>query len=258
MRKVKTVTNAIQTEVQKLYESWGYKPEDMIVLESARERVLNEQRQGVLSIVNAGNILLETKAAIPHGEWGGYITERLAMSADTAERLMASAKVVNKHPKLLELADRMRPTALYALARGKANDDDVVTAVIDSYADSNQEVTADKISDTVELVKPAAAKKEAKLPFKPIDEIMATDALARVDALIGEMAKRGTSVGLSYDKILKSSLFKAWLKTEGATQVLSVAAFVYFLQVSSAPISEAIDAESAPAGDGELFDNGEA
>ena len=221
---------AIAPETAMKYLQWGYTDEDAVVLEAARGRILQEQRSGLQSIVNAGIILTETKAAIPHGEWGAYVEERLSMSADTVERLMASAKLVKAHPRLLDMADRIRPTALYALARGKGATDEVIGAVIESYADSSEEINAAAVKDTAELINPPKEKAPAKLPFKLIDPILASDENDRLSAMVAQVLKRGSSVGLVYDKVIKSAHFKRWLKTDGAIAALSLAAYAFFLQ----------------------------
>jgi hypothetical protein len=246
MRKAKTMSAEIQTVgidemVMGNYTAWGYNADEAIVLEKARAEILTEQRNGILSIVKAGNVLNATKDAIPHGEWGKYLKERLAMSQDTSERLMASARLVASNPKILDLADRMRPTALYALARGKASNDDVIAAVIDAYGDSG-EITQDAVKDTAELVLPKGEAKEKKAPFKPIDAVLAADELDRLDALLAQIVSRGSSVGIVYDKVLKNTDFRNWLKSEGGKVAASVAAYVYLLQTSSGVV-EIIDSE---------------
>lgn len=90
-------------------------------------RITERWRASVESIIEAGRILIEAKAALSHGEFGAMCDIHLPFSARTAQRLMAIASDVRlKNPTIASLLPASW-TTLYELTT--LSDDELKSAV---------------------------------------------------------------------------------------------------------------------------------
>jgi Protein of unknown function (DUF3102) len=82
--------------------------------------LIAEQLQVVMKreaadIIEIGDLLLEAKDQLEHGEWLPWLKTNFGPSTTTAENYMAAARFAAKIPNVVNL--KLRPTALYLLGR---------------------------------------------------------------------------------------------------------------------------------------------
>jgi hypothetical protein len=73
-------------------------------------------RNDIGNIIKRGDLLLEAKDQLGHGEWLPWLEENFDMEERTAQRAMAAAKFAAKYDNLLDL--RLTKSALYELSTG--------------------------------------------------------------------------------------------------------------------------------------------
>jgi hypothetical protein len=86
--------------------------------------LISEQLQAVMKreagdIIAIGDLLLEAKDQLDHGEWLPWLKNNFGSSTTTAENYMAAARLAAQIPNVVNL--KLRPTALYLLG-GEVND----------------------------------------------------------------------------------------------------------------------------------------
>ena len=64
-------------------------------------------------VINIGNLLLEAKEQLKHGEWLPWLKANFGSSIRSAQNYMAAARFAAKYATVAHL--RLRPTALYLL-----------------------------------------------------------------------------------------------------------------------------------------------
>lgn len=90
-------------------------------------RISARWHASIEAVIDTGRLLIEAKASLRHGEWGGMIDEMLPFSARTAQTLMKIARDVRlSEPKTLLLLPASWGT-LYEIT--KLSDDEIRTAI---------------------------------------------------------------------------------------------------------------------------------
>ena len=109
-------------EIRAAEEAWGAREADRLYggeLPYDRERVTAEVAhylgQGALSILAAGQRLIQLKEHEPHGEWLGLL-ERIGIGRATAGNMMRAARKFLDGPNSELVCNLKSPTALYELA----------------------------------------------------------------------------------------------------------------------------------------------
>src|SRR5262249_14835553 len=91
----------------------------LTIVEEIRETL----RRDNSNIIRRGELLIEAKAMVEHGEWLSWLERYFDMSEDTAERLMSVARFADRFRILRNMALSHLPKGvLYALASGDYSD----------------------------------------------------------------------------------------------------------------------------------------
>lgn len=122
-------------------------------------------RNDTVNVIKRGNLLIEAKDQVKHGEWLTWLDQNFAMDARTAQRAMAAAKFVVKYDSVSYL--NLSVDALYELSAGDYSEK-VVKAVL--HEAKTKPVSTQRLWDIDESLAPKS---------KTIDEIEAQIAAER-------------------------------------------------------------------------------
>jgi Protein of unknown function (DUF3102) len=82
-------------------------------LSAVEAELLEVLKREAADIIRAGQLLIEAKAQIPHGEWAAWLDQRFSLSDRSAQRYMAAYRFAVKYDIVADL--NMSPSALYLL-----------------------------------------------------------------------------------------------------------------------------------------------
>jgi hypothetical protein len=120
------------------------------------EQINAQWRQSYASVIEAGRILLEAKACLPHGSFEAMVQRQLEFSPSTAQRLMIVARDHRlTNPAHVQLLPRSYAT-LYELS--KLSDEQFRLGVERGIINPDME------RKDVELIRPTPSRSETKLP----------------------------------------------------------------------------------------------
>jgi hypothetical protein len=123
------------------------KPEPAAELQKAARKIRNEASKTVMMV---GEILIEVKDLVKHGEFRAWVSAELGFSPRTAERYMSAAKFAAE----CDIVSHLTSTSIYLLASPSTPQsvrDDVAARLF-----SNEKVTAKDVRSMIEDVKPSA------------------------------------------------------------------------------------------------------
>lgn len=78
-------------------------PAEVRDIETITTEILNAKRVGGEAILTIGRCLIEAKEALPHGEWGTWLSERVEFSERTASRFMRLSREWTNRTALSDL-----------------------------------------------------------------------------------------------------------------------------------------------------------
>jgi hypothetical protein len=111
------------------------------------------------NIIVRGDLLIEAKALVEHGQWLPWLEENFDMSEGTAERAMRVARLADKFCRLQDIDLANLPKGvLYELSHEGRYPDLVVEAVLAEAADKR--VTIDRLYDISEELDPTPEEPE--------------------------------------------------------------------------------------------------
>ncbi len=70
-------------------------------LEQIENEIITLKNQTAKNIIQIGYKLIEAKEKLPHGEWGGWLSDRINFSQRTANQFMRIAKEFGSSPQLI-------------------------------------------------------------------------------------------------------------------------------------------------------------
>lgn len=70
-------------------------------LQKIENEIITLKNQTAQNIIQIGYKLIEAKEKLPHGEWGGWLSDRINFSQRTANQFMRIAKEFGSSPKLI-------------------------------------------------------------------------------------------------------------------------------------------------------------
>ena len=80
-------------------------------------------RREAEEVINIGNLLVEAKEQVKHGEWLPWLKANFGLSIRSAQNYMAVARFAAKYATVAHL--RLRPSALYLLASETLTSDEI-------------------------------------------------------------------------------------------------------------------------------------
>ena len=78
-------------------------------------------RRETTDVILAGNLLIESRKHLEHGEWQPWLVENFDLSLRTAQNYVAAAEYVAQIGNVVADFSNLAPTVLYALAAGHYN-----------------------------------------------------------------------------------------------------------------------------------------
>lgn len=106
-------------------------------------------RNDIGNVIKRGNLLIEAKDQVKHGEWLTWLDQNFAMDARTAQRAMAAAKFATKYDSVSYL--NLSVDALYELSAGDYSEKVVKAAMNEA---KTKPVSAQRLWDIEESLAP--------------------------------------------------------------------------------------------------------
>jgi hypothetical protein len=191
------------------------KQRDIALVASELQVALKRETRNFIVI---GDLLIEAKEKLDHGEWLPWIEVNFGSSDQTAERYMNAARLAAKFPTVRNL--KLRPTVLYLLG-GKLNNPDelfspkAVEAIL--KAAETEWVNADRACDIARRARPpdiekqeekqraerrALAAEAAAIPDGPPPELPPPEEAAAPDVALQQFDRAVTMLAQVYTKPL--------------------------------------------------------
>jgi hypothetical protein len=115
-------------------------PERETALDRLAGRLRDALRRESESVVEIGNILIECREHVPHGEWLAWLAENFRLSYRTARRYECAAEYVAGKSDTVADFGNLSPTVLYNLAEGWGDEDEeaaILAATREGFVDED-------------------------------------------------------------------------------------------------------------------------
>jgi hypothetical protein len=136
-------------------------PEPETALDQIVARLRTALKRESENVIEIGNLLVECREHVPHGDWQAWLAGNFALSYRTAHRYENAAEYVAGKLKSDTVADfaNLSPTVLYRLAEGDYYSEQEETAILAATSEGRVGTTrADEICDA--LAPPDAGDQE--------------------------------------------------------------------------------------------------
>ena len=163
-------------------------PAEVRDIEAITTEILNAKRVGGEAILTIGRCLIEAKEALPHGEWGAWLGERVEFSERTASRFMRLSREWTNRSALSDLG-ATKALTLLALPPEEREEFISATHTVDGEEKSVIDMSARQLEQAIKDRKDALEQLGAAQQAADDAKKSAEESAAQLEAVKKELAE---------------------------------------------------------------------